>query len=96
MRSEPRLAALLSWEPPVNLRAASSLWKSTHMEDQYTIREWCAAAKLSQALYFKRMRQGLGPKTAHVGKRAVIVESPRQYLNRCIESASAPRNAESG
>lgn len=61
------------------------------MESQYTIQEWCDAAKLSKALYFKRMRQGLGPKTAHVGKRAVIIESPREYLNRCIESASAPR-----
>jgi hypothetical protein len=66
-------------------------------EGQYagTIREWCAAAKFSQALYFKRRRQGLGPKVAHVNKRVIIVESPREYLNRCeLEAASAPRTAE--
>jgi hypothetical protein len=67
------------------------------MEDQYTgtIKEWCAAAKFSQALYFKRRRQGLGPKVAHVNKRVIVVESPREYLNRCeLETASAPCHAD--
>jgi hypothetical protein len=65
-------------------------------ESQYTgtIKEFCAGAKFSPALYFKRQRQGLGPKVAHVNKRVIVVESPREYLNRCeLEAASAPRTA---
>jgi hypothetical protein len=63
-------------------------------EGQYTgtIREWCAAAKFSQALFFKLQRQGRGPKVAHVNKRVIVRESPPEYLNRCeLEAASAPR-----
>ncbi len=59
-----------------------------------TIREWCAAAKFSQALFFKLQRQGRGPKVAHVNKRVIVRESPPEYLNRCeLETASAPRTA---
>lgn len=68
------------------------------MGSQYTgkIPEWCAEAQFSTALYYKRKRQGLGPKEAHVGKRVVIIELPREYLSRCseLEAASAPRIAE--
>jgi hypothetical protein len=66
-------------------------------EGQYTgtIREWCAAAKFSQALFFKLQRQGRGPKVAHVNKRVIVRESPPEYLNRReLEAVSAPRIAE--
>ena len=65
-------------------------------EGQYTgtIREWCAAAKFSQALFFKLQRQGRGPKVAHVNKRVIVRESPPEYLNRCALEASVPRTAE--
>ena len=67
-------------------------------EDQYTgtIREWCAAAKFSQALFFKLQRQSRGPKVAHVNKRVIVRESPHEYFNRreLEETASAPRTSE--
>jgi hypothetical protein len=68
-------------------------------EGQYTgtIREWCAAAKFSQALFFKLQRQGHGPKVVHVNKRVIVRESPPEYLNRRErEIAAKPRTAEAG
>jgi hypothetical protein len=58
-------------------------------EGEYTgtIREWCAAAKISQALYFKIQRADRGPKVAQVGRRIIVRESPSEYLNRCEPKA---------
>jgi hypothetical protein len=54
----------------------------------YTINEWCFEARVSPALYFKEKREGRGPRVAHMGRRAIIVESPRAYYKR-IERAAA-------
>jgi hypothetical protein len=61
----------------------------------YTIKEWCTAARFSEALYFKLQRQGRGPKVAHVNKRAIVRESPDEYFDRHErEAAAQPRTGE--
>jgi hypothetical protein len=57
-----------------------------------TIKAWCSDAKFSEALYFKLQRKRIGPKVAHAGRRVIVIESPREYLDRLeLEAASAPR-----
>lgn len=48
----------------------------------YSIAEWCIAAKISPALYFKEKREGRGPRVAHTGRRTIVIESPREYYGR--------------
>ena len=62
----------------------------------YTIPEWCLEAKVSVALYFKTQREGRGPRVAHMGRRAIIIESPRAFYRRLkLEAAPAePRVTE--
>jgi hypothetical protein len=57
----------------------------------FTIREFCAEAKFSEPLFYKRQRLGIGPRTASVGRRKVVTETPREYYARLeAESASVP------
>jgi hypothetical protein len=48
----------------------------------FTIAEWCQAAKISPALFYKEQRLGRGPRVAKVGRRTAIIESPFDYLAR--------------
>jgi hypothetical protein len=60
----------------------------------FSINEWCFDAGFSPALYYKRQRQGHGPRVAHVGRRTIITEPAAEYLKRLeLEAASAPRIA---
>jgi len=48
----------------------------------FPISKWCASAGVSAALYFKQRRAGRGPRFMKLGRRVVIVESPREYTAR--------------
>lgn len=47
----------------------------------YSIYEWCAATKISRATYYKLVGS-LQPRFARIGRRVVICEDPRAYLDR--------------
>jgi hypothetical protein len=68
---------------------------STNGKAGFSIREWCFDAGFSPALYYKRQKNGLGPRVTHVGRRTIITEPASEYLKRLdLEAASAPRPAE--
>jgi hypothetical protein len=48
----------------------------------YRIKQWCAEAEISEAFFFKRQREGQGPRVADIGSRTLVIESPREYLER--------------
>jgi hypothetical protein len=63
----------------------------TYQQDRpaYSIPEWCLEARVSPALYFKMQVTGRGPRTVHMGRRAIVIESPRAFYARLAsESAS--------
>jgi hypothetical protein len=65
-----------------------SLHRGYSMSDDklvYSIAEWCIAAKISPGLYFKEKREGRGPRVAHTGRRAIVIESPREYYRRVAQ-----------
>lgn len=48
--------------------------------EAYTIPEFCRAHRLSEALYFKMKKQGLGPREMHAFTRVMIsVEAAREW-----------------
>ncbi len=55
----------------------------------FSIGEWCNATRISQAMFFKQRRLGRGPKVAHIGRRAIVVESPREYFDRLGREAES-------
>jgi hypothetical protein len=60
----------------------------------YSIAEWCIAAKISPALYFKEKRGGRGPFVAHTGRRTIVIESPREYYGRITQEAESASHIE--
>jgi hypothetical protein len=65
---------------------------STQDRAGFSIKEWCLDAGISEALYYKRKRQGLiSPHEVQVNRRTVIIEPAHDYLSRLkAEAASAP------
>jgi hypothetical protein len=55
----------------------------------YAISEWCVEARVSPAFYFKEHKNGRGPRTVHMGRRAIVTESPRAFFER-LEREAAP------
>jgi hypothetical protein len=52
----------------------------------YSIKQFCVAHAISEAMYFKMKRLGLGPKEMMVGARVLIsVESARDWRRACEE-----------
>jgi hypothetical protein len=56
-------------------------------ETVWAINEWCVAARISPAFFFKRHRMGCGSRTASVGRRTIILESPHAYFTRIAREA---------
>ena len=51
----------------------------------WAIPDWCAACSISRATFYNL---SVRPRTAHVGRRHVIIEAPGEYLRR-VEAAQA-------
>ena len=54
----------------------------------YSIREFCAAHRLSESMYFKLRNQGLGPDEMSVGSRRLISFEAAERWRRARESAA--------
>jgi hypothetical protein len=52
----------------------------------YSIREFCAAHRLSQSMYFKLRDQGLGPDEMSVGSRRIISFEAAERWRRAREA----------
>jgi hypothetical protein len=52
----------------------------------YAIKEWCAEAGISHATFFKELKIGRGPRVAHMGRRTIVLESPRAFLRGLARS----------
>lgn len=49
----------------------------------YSIKEFCIAHRISEQMYFKLKRAGLGPREASVGNRILItLEAARDWLHQ--------------
>jgi hypothetical protein len=57
----------------------------------WAINEWCVAARVSPAFFFKRAKAGCGPRTASCGRRTIVIESPREYYERLAREAESAR-----
>jgi hypothetical protein len=57
----------------------------------YSIKEFCRAYRISEALYFKMKREGKGPRELHVGGRVIIsIEAAANWQReREAETAAA-------
>jgi hypothetical protein len=54
----------------------------------YSIREFCAAHRLSESMYFKLRNQGLGPDEMSVGSRRIISFEAAERWRREREAAA--------
>ena len=52
----------------------------------YAIREFCAAHRLSESMYFKLRNQGLGPDEMSVGSRRIISVEAAERWRRAREA----------
>ena len=52
----------------------------------YSIREFCAAHRLSESMYFKLRHQGLGPDEMSVGSRRIISVEAAERWRRAREA----------
>jgi len=59
----------------------------------YSIREFCAAHRLSESMYFKLRNQGLGPDEMSVGSRRIISFEAAERWRRAREQAAATEAA---
>ena len=41
-------------------------------DQSYTVQEWCAARRISLAMFYKMKALGIGPKTHNAGRRRLI------------------------
>lgn len=52
----------------------------------YSIPEWCRAVGISRASYYN-LPPGQQPRTAHIGRRHIVIEAPADFLNRIAGTA---------
>jgi hypothetical protein len=65
---------------------ADAVEPTTHITTAaYSIREFCAAHRLSESLYFKLRNQGLGPAEMFVGSRRIISFEAAERWRRARE-----------
>jgi hypothetical protein len=57
----------------------------------YSIREFCAAHRLSESMYFKMRAQGLGPREMIVGTRKLISQEAASEWRAAREAASSAK-----
>lgn len=55
----------------------------------FSIHEWCETAGFSPALFFKRQKKGIGPRTIHIGRRTIVTEPAVEYYKRLAEEAAS-------
>jgi hypothetical protein len=60
----------------------------------YSIREFCAAHRLSESMYFKLRNQGLGPDEMEVGRRRLISYEAASVWRRERETTASSTAAE--
>jgi len=60
-------------------------------ENVWSIAEWCHGARVSPGFFYKEKRLGRGPRTADLGRRTLVIESPREYCERLAQEAAAAR-----
>lgn len=51
----------------------------------HTVREFCKLEGISASFFYKLLRQGLGPRTYHLGKAHRITEQARRDWHRSLE-----------
>lgn len=52
----------------------------------YSIPEWCRAVGISRASYYN-LPPEQQPRTARIGRRHIVIESPADFLNRIAAPA---------
>jgi hypothetical protein len=57
----------------------------------YSIREFCAAHRLSESMYFKMRAQGLGPREMIVGTRKLISQEAASEWRAAREAANSAK-----
>jgi len=63
------------------------------MPESFTIDEWCAARKISRAMFYKLDAQGNAPRTYNVGRcRRISPAADAEWL-AAREAASQPKAA---
>ena len=55
----------------------------------FSIREFCAAHRISESLYFKIWEKGLGPREARVATRVIITQEAAADWRRQRETTAA-------
>ncbi len=53
----------------------------------WSIPEWCRAVGISRASYYN-LPPGQQPRTAHIGRRHIVIEAPADFLNRIAKRAA--------
>jgi hypothetical protein len=84
--SPPRAADAV--EPTPRRECESSTRDERPPAAAYSIREFCAAHRLSESMYFKLRNQGLGPDEMSVGSRRIISFEAAERWRREREAAS--------
>jgi hypothetical protein len=59
----------------------------------YTINEWCQEARISPPLFYKKRREGHGPRVVNWGRRTIVVEPPRAFYARLAREAASEMEA---
>jgi hypothetical protein len=77
-------------KPKTDKKKRPGKWRKKPPEAAaYTIEEFCAAHRLSPAMYFKLKTQGLGPREMEVGTRKIISGEAAADWRRAREQTSA-------
>lgn len=61
------------------------------MEQQqagFAIKDWCAAVGIGRSTFYV-LPERLRPRTAKLGKRNLVIEAPRAYLDRIADQGNA-------
>jgi hypothetical protein len=59
------------------------------MEESFTIKEFCAAEKISRSFYYKLDAEGRGPRTYNIGVTRRISRAALNEWRAALESQSA-------
>jgi hypothetical protein len=54
----------------------------------FNISKWCPLAGISRARFYT-LPPELTPRTVQIGKRRIVIESPREYLHRIAQQQAA-------
>lgn len=68
--------------------------RAEQRRQSYTLNEWCEARRISRAMFYVLDKQGLAPRTHHVGvKRLISPEADAEWLRQREEESAQKTNA---